>query len=449
MLPISSANNPLNLPEIRMEVSQYVSAHDAVSCALVSREWAKDFIHRVWHTIDFDVCKRQSRLDPTTIGKYGHLIQVVRNLTKQSQIKVLACASVSGLSELEIIMDGTPAFDAFSRGLISRNYTGLTKLELSVAAQSLRICAPVESIIRPWYASMPSKLTVLKLQRFLLAREAFSMLLRGSPSLLSLDLWGTQLDTGPAFDQYQHFGVKHLTAVAKLVTGELSRSPAIAPLFVHFPNLELWSTVIERDVPTQYIRDGVRRWWPNFRKIDMRDTPELIMRGTLVNVFQSLTSIRFQYFEISTMLILAAVTHQETLKDIHAYSYCGHRGTDCLFRGDDRFRGLGSSIQYILHQCSKLESFRFPVHEMDMNLVESEDWSCSGLKTLNTRIRQLDTAEKVDVAINLWTEVRMNRVFLYQHDMTVEARVVRHLLKFKHLTSVCLGTREYRVKDIL
>lgn len=157
-------------------------------------------------------------------------------------------------------MDGTPAFDAFSCGLIVRNHMDLTKLELSVAAQSPRMCAPGESILRPWYAPMPSKLTVLKLQRFLLARESFSMLLRGCPSLLSLDLWGTQLDAGPTVDQYQHLGIKHLTDVAKLVAREPSRPPAIAPLFVHFPNLELWSTVIEGDVPSQYIKDDVHRW---------------------------------------------------------------------------------------------------------------------------------------------------------------------------------------------
>src|SRR5690554_681248 len=141
--------------------------------------------------------------------------------------------------------------------------------------------------------------------------------------------------------------------------------------------------------------------------------------------------------------------HQATLKGIHAYSDNGHEDTGSLFRRDDRVQRFGWLIQYILHHCPKLESFRLPVYETDMIFIQSGTWKCSGLKTLNTRIRELDTAENVDAAINLWTKVRLNRVFLNQHDMTIEAQVVHHPFKFKHLTSVCFGTKEFRVKAIL
>ncbi|KAF9538037.1 hypothetical protein EC957_007294 [Mortierella hygrophila] len=48
--------SPLDLPEIRTHIAQYLdsSKHDLCSCVLVSRTWRTDFMPQLWHTIHFD-----------------------------------------------------------------------------------------------------------------------------------------------------------------------------------------------------------------------------------------------------------------------------------------------------------------------------------------------------------------------------------------------------------
>ncbi|KAG0070033.1 hypothetical protein BGZ90_012785 [Linnemannia elongata] len=52
----TSSLSPLDLPEIRTHIAQYLdsSKHDLCSCILVSRTWRTDFMPQLWHTIHFD-----------------------------------------------------------------------------------------------------------------------------------------------------------------------------------------------------------------------------------------------------------------------------------------------------------------------------------------------------------------------------------------------------------
>ncbi|KAK5820971.1 hypothetical protein F5H01DRAFT_339706 [Linnemannia elongata] len=52
----ASSLSPLDLPEIRTHIAQYLdsSKHDLCSCILVSRTWRTDFMPQLWHTIHFD-----------------------------------------------------------------------------------------------------------------------------------------------------------------------------------------------------------------------------------------------------------------------------------------------------------------------------------------------------------------------------------------------------------
>ncbi|KAG0254061.1 hypothetical protein BGZ95_006142, partial [Linnemannia exigua] len=78
-------------------------------------------------------------------------------------------------------------------------------------------------------------------------------------------------------------------------------------------------------------------------------------------------------------------------------------------------------------------------------------WICKDLKTLRIRIKDLDTKEKILKAIALWRKGCWRRWReqagtpvgeegrLDETDMSIEARVARHLLKFHKLWKVWLG----------
>ncbi|KAG0270540.1 hypothetical protein BGZ96_006285, partial [Linnemannia gamsii] len=53
--------NPLDLPEIRAAVARYLDRNDLVTCLRVFRDWFKDFVRPVWHTIDLNMDKGSKR----------------------------------------------------------------------------------------------------------------------------------------------------------------------------------------------------------------------------------------------------------------------------------------------------------------------------------------------------------------------------------------------------
>jgi hypothetical protein len=96
---------------------------------------------------------------------------------------------------------------------------------------------------------------------------------------------------------------------------------------------------------------------------------------------------------------------------------------------------------------------------MDMDDIEKTKWGCHNLEELHIRIQGLDTKEKINRAVQLWKEgrivIRKNQVdgdqgesaitrfqldgIIPPSDESIEARVARHLLKFKKLKEVWLG----------
>ncbi|KAF9193294.1 hypothetical protein BGZ50_007554 [Haplosporangium sp. Z 11] len=430
------------MPEIRTHIAQYLSVKDAISCAQVSKEWAEDFVCRVWHTVDFDVHKDFDKMGLVTVTKHGRHIRAVKNLKGLSQINAFRCPSVRGLKELRITLDKGITFVALCWDLISRSSSSLYTLSIGNPVASAKIYFSVDALIPRTVA--PSRLTSLDINGFYLTRESFSSLLRGCTSLTTLSLWATRLDPGSAFDDYKHFGIKDLCTHAMLVIGDPSGSTPNSSLFALFPNIHRWSTYVSPNDSAQVISNGLEQCWPKLREISTNLSGGTAAKDLLTSIYRPLTSITIAYSEVSAELIHAVLLHQETLQVIYACASnsnnVGYMGTDRLQEVNDHFRDSGWIIQSILRQCSELKQFLFPGHEMDMDFVERSRWSCSGLICLRTRIRHLDTKEKVDAALTRWISARESEAIIDPNDKSIEARVARQLLKFDELTDVWLGS---------
>ncbi|KAK3822342.1 MAG: hypothetical protein J3R72DRAFT_501892 [Linnemannia gamsii] len=117
----------------------------------------------------------------------------------------------------------------------------------------------------------------------------------------------------------------------------------------------------------------------------------------------------------------------------------------------DLFKKSSQHLKLISRCCPALKEYDLPGHELDMDEVEVEAWVCKDLKMLLVRIKDLDIKEKTPKVIALWRKGCWHRwrekagmpaeavVEQDATDMSIEARVTRHLLKFDRLWRVWFG----------
>ncbi|KAF9969392.1 hypothetical protein BGZ65_011987 [Modicella reniformis] len=241
-------------------------------------------------------------------------------------------------------------------------------------------------------------------------------------------------------------------------------------LLVHFPNLKswcFWNSSDTLEVKIEELRDEVTRCCPLLKTL-LVETAANITARVLVKGFNSLTSICILNKNLSAEVVLAILNHQDTLLDAFTFTSCSN-----FFDSDDipevesnHLQVPDWVIQSIPRCCTRLENLQFHLYEMNINDIEEATWGCYSLETLYIRIHGLNTKEKIDRAIQLWIEgriaIRKKRTndketptpsdsqlysVIPRADNSIEARVARHLLKFKKLHQVWLGWKIRNVRN--
>ncbi|KAF8926042.1 hypothetical protein BGZ47_002935 [Haplosporangium gracile] len=269
------------------------------------------------------------------------------------------------------------------------------------------------------------------------------------------------LFSGSSIDAFQHKGVTTLLAPVKQVfkpDPESEPSSLGFSLLVHFPNLIDWHCYNLRTtlfVPVERIKREVTRCCPQVTMIDTWKSPPHVVYNLVANAFHGLKHVTFAYSQLSMDVIVALLCHKATLLQIFAF-WGGSNSRierDNVPSEDDHFQQSGRAVQLLPRSCPNLKFLEFEGHEMDMDIVEEEEWACRGLQQLRVRIRGLDTNEKIDWTLNLWKEGRQKKdeedtTLSESHmnetkDTSIETRVARHLLAFEELEAVWLGTRTF------
>ncbi|KAF9157752.1 hypothetical protein BGX21_002734 [Mortierella sp. AD011] len=225
-------------------------------------------------------------------------------------------------------------------------------------------------------------------------------------------------------------------------------------LLTHFPNLETWKTgdsSLPSAFPSQRVKDIISTWCPKLRCVESNFTPSPLLAHLIVNVFDYLTSLTFDYTEISSNVVLALLHRPDNWIDLSTYvsqdDFYSKFEEDGAPEVMDHFQNSRWMVQSILRYCRKLKSFGFQDHEMDMDEIEQTPWVCEDLEDLRVRIKGLDTRDMIEGAINKWRVGRKQRELsdiienLVGQDQSIEARVARHLLRFKNLNTVWLGSK--------
>ncbi|KAG0220947.1 hypothetical protein BGX31_010348 [Mortierella sp. GBA43] len=341
--------------------------------------------------------------------------------------------------------------------------------------QHLRILQPIAASTVPHFpidtlinAGTSSKLSHLEMEGLTMSRDGFSSFLQACPSLHSLGLRRMTLLSGPIYypsgDNYypKHHTLQTLSASIKQVfMPDVSNKSRIPPLLVHFPGLKSWrilneGTTSSHEIPIIEIRDQVIEFCPSITSLELYIPPPVTV-DILAHVIRKVAKVYVLNKHLSTEVVMAILHHQETLTNVGTFP-----STADMYNSDsvpnverNQLEGAGWIIQSIPRRCTSLTILCLPLFEMSMDDIEKAEWACQKLKILYFRVQGLNTKEKIDRAIQLWMEARIprrkKRASKNRHktipnsDNSIEARVARHLLKFKKLREVWLG---YKIRKV-
>ncbi|KAK3845514.1 MAG: hypothetical protein J3R72DRAFT_435962 [Linnemannia gamsii] len=475
-----SVRNPFDLPELRRKISKFVAVENAISCARVAKSWADVFIPVIWFKLDFKFHSEFEDLSPDIISKHGHLIRIVRSAKSLRSITALAHTSVHKLRELEI--DSTASVMQYVRAyeIISRNIPSLQELSMFGTAAVNKANSLAHFVLAPALvpfsarsASPPrsveiSRVTTLTISDLCLTYEGLVAILRGCPQLSELTMCRMDL-IGSRELSFQHIGVKKFSASIDFIfpvdnedqedendnenDGDIK--PRQSSLLYCFPNLRYlstWKDDLYHHIATARIREELAMYCPQITSYGLDDDAGEIASHFCTHIGRRLSEVVFDYAYLTIETIAAILLHKSSLEKVKVYTHADFcYEEDGVAEVSSHFEESGPFLQLIPRCCPLLKTLDLHLHEMSMDDIEMDEWACKGLKTLRIRVKDLDTEEKIVKAIALWRKGCWRRWQeqagvlvrdegrLDKTDISIEARVARHLLKFDKLWRVWLG----------
>ncbi|KAF9134240.1 hypothetical protein BGW39_007711 [Mortierella sp. 14UC] len=448
----ATTNNPFDLPELRHRLSRVVAVKDTLSCALVSKAWAETFVPVVWFKVDLKVQPLFTVLSPRIIAKHGNHIRTAINVKTLPHVSALANAGVNRLRYLHIEASSSALQHVRAYEIISRNCSSLKKLQIFVGSvptnkqDAAAHYVNVHALIPPSGAGV-SRIDYLSIKHQCLTHDGFVTILQGCPALLELKLNHTKVIGNPTIS-FQHTGIQTFGSTLKSLFQDPSAGPSLLSYFPSLKTLHVISKDATFSVLSARIKEDLSRYCPHLIGFRLEGST-----GTIVPKFTSIadtaSKICFTYKHLSLETITAILLHQATLTTIEQFHFDFEK--DEVPTVSDHFQEAGRFLQLIPKSCSHLATFILPSHEMDMDEVEKGEWVCKDLKSLRIRIKGLDTEEKILKAIAMWRKGCWRRWQdragtpvgeegrLDANDMSIEARVARHLLNFDKLWWVWLG----------
>lgn len=403
------------------------------------------------------------------------------NASTLLQITSLAHPSINKLKELKIrtVALKSPMLHVRAYEIVSRCRASLQSMHLFASTSSVdRLQSATNFVITSTFIPLPSaasfpgpsKIMTLKIEQLCLTHDDLVDILQGCPALSDLRLLYTSL-TGTPSKSFQHTGVTFFGSDRRTLFGSnyALQPNAIAwritsgvetphtSLLSYFPNLATLSVcnyTPEATFPSAEIKETILKHCPHLTGFQLEDITGAIVFEFLANISDKVTQLVFRHFNMSMEMIKSILLHQNSLMTLRHFSIPGFSFEDeRMALVATHSQALGSQLQLIPRKCSRLRVLDLHFFEMEMDAVERGEWACKDLRLLRVRVKGLDTKDKILKAIELWrAECRRRRkekaatVMEMEEDVTdlsIEARVARHLLKFEKLSSVWLGYKTW------
>ncbi|KAI1293406.1 hypothetical protein EDD11_008429 [Mortierella claussenii] len=457
---MASIKNPLELPEIRTRISLFVTLKDAVACVRVCKDWADTFAYPIWHTIDFTIHKNLDTLGPSALSKYSQHIRVVKSMGDYPHISAVLWSMASRIRQLGISMQSSGRIQTYFHDVIRVNNSSLTSLTL-IASPSSEVYFTPDSM----GLAHSSQISFIKLRGLQMSRGGFCSMLKICPLLATLDIRDTVLMWSPDSELYQHPKITTLIAPVAQIFQVNPKNLHAPSLLTQLPCIKEWRTwsLDTEKVALKTIKDEFSRCCPLLQAVCV-ELPSAAAAEVYVHAFQNLTKVCILHNSLSAELLMAILSHQATLVIFMTYTpSSGIYDQEEVPEVNMHFQTFTWMALMPLRLCPKLTTFYMSMYEFGIEELEQAISQYDVLKDLRIRIRNLDTAEKVDHALQMWVDgIRHRRSNNNNLDgmqkegaqdtpisvlgnLSIEERVAQYLLRYKNLECIWLGTRVYRM----
>ncbi|KAF9922115.1 hypothetical protein FBU30_007804 [Linnemannia zychae] len=477
---ITESRNPLDLPELRQKVCQYITIKDAFSCIIVCKAWTADFIPIIWHLVDLVEQPNFVNLSPDIISKYGCHIKIIDTINNIEGASLINNPAINNLKELAVHTNDSIEYNTHLYEIVHRNVHGLRQFYIDYfydhTGRSSLVKSPM--FVPNTSQGITKNLTNLIIKCATVTLSDLVTTLMACPMLESLafsTLWLEEITDVP----FKHTNVKrlHIYLNCLLFQGK-QEGPS---LLSYFPNLTFLNIRFFGGysyLPIAQLKTAIAENCPKLTEVDLKGEDGFVV-DLCTHVFKNLTLIHFSE-NISIQIMDSILLHQNTLKDLSIFEDEGNfQSTTDDIDGIDIvpcfIQEFAHILQRIPRSCPKLESLSLHLWEMEMDDIEGGEWICKDLRKLQIRVKGLDTKKKIRRVIEMWRSgsrerwrkeaIESKKTMAIEKDCTkeekqgvkkdegsnehedidtsIEARVARHLLKFEKLKTVWLGCQTW------
>ncbi|KAG0374657.1 hypothetical protein BGX24_010111 [Mortierella sp. AD032] len=403
---------------------------------------------------------------PKVLKKYGAYISHVVNTTTLEHVKALQHSKIS-LRSIKAFNTNVCQYRQIMLDTIRRNQGSLQSINISSKApqpntsdeQWYNACHFVSSLdaISSFLPSTSGAgisglnsglvLTMLSLSYVCMSRESFSSLLQHCSVLQSLVLHRVLL-WGHGHSIALFAGSKLQCLVASLIQAwDLDPKDVSAPsLLAHFPQLEKWhipSFVLPTNSSLITRSRDISKYCPSLRVIQFGQGDFTTASDLLANTFNGLESCILPARVLSASTVLALISHQNTLTSV---SITGTAIEDNA--STTQYSSTLDSLYMIPRLCPNLQVLCLKYIVIKVEDIEGIEWACKGLWKLRVRFKGLDSPQDIDACCKEVCTSKRRRggpkvIHLRHVGDTISTPVHDHLLQFKQLRTLWLGTKDY------
>ncbi|KAF9900751.1 hypothetical protein EC991_006924 [Linnemannia zychae] len=461
--------NPLDIPDIRDLIVSYLDRKDCLSCIQVSHDWFLYFAPPIWKTIDFNRdAAAFTNTAPEALVKYGSFISRAINISNMDHLQALQYAKVDSLKLIKAQSGSNDTYEQILSDTIRRCEGSLQSIEIFAEPSDPDTLVEQRkhgthyfngsyAISQPPKVAEEGGLTNLSLSRVCISREGFSSLLKRCPSLRHMTLHQVSLFRhAPSLTLFTGSKLRNLEASLAQVW-ELDPLDFSAPsLLVHFPRLEKWripSLTRSLDVTPSSNRSSnallavmsrdITQYCPVLKHIQFNQGDPVIASALLAKTFDGLKTCMLSGQVLSASTVLGLVAHQHSLTSIVV--------TKPITKNSPEALPNDSTMQWVYmipRLCRHLQVLSLGPFVCDIGDIEDNEWVCRDLHELRVLFKGVRYPQNIEACIDLiCTQWRVGRasMVLSKDKETVVARVARHLVRFKRLRAICMGTQVYNL----
>ncbi|KAG9061048.1 hypothetical protein KI688_007677 [Linnemannia hyalina] len=457
-------NSPFDLSEVRTRIASFLGRKDCLSCIRVSRAWFQDFAPAVWHTVDFAKdATAFAKVTPEILEKYGGFISEALNTSSVDHLQLLQHSKVNRLEVIKSQLVHSCMHHLMLADTVRRSQESLQSLDIQSNAPNPDTLEEQRYHGRHYLLSMDAisssvpplplgngtghgggGLRKLKLSYINITRETFSDFLRRCPGLQELDLHHVLfLNHKPSISLFTGSKLRRLVASFSQVWKVDPNDRSAPSLLAHFPLLKEWritSLTQPTDTSLVAIREEITRCCPLLNHIEFNDGDSAMASYLLANTFAGLESCYLVDTIIDSSTVLGLVTHRNSLTSVSVMA------TSIV---DVDYRPTTVDWLYMIPRfCQHLQVLDLDSYLLEIDEIEGHEWVCEGLQELRVQFKGLNTPQDIDGSLKKLCDMRRSDGIALIRPMgkdTISTRVVQHLLQFKQLRTVWLGTEDYYI----